>query len=301
MAISLAAEMITINELMQQHIALGMDPAKVKQAACTNIKAKIMNMNHGQMSTADGALLTAKLPDMIGLDGPDKMELAQCIQNAMHKQSIQYIGSGCNGCQTLKCIYNYLTASEWASLDDRNRGIGTHVTTVADRLTKLGIFNASEDTKRWGVGVICAVCFDTIPTPKSAYALKTDLTAQIGILSEGRKATWTMATLAKYPDTPAEMPLPHFRHAYDPSDPPVPREIERMREIAMWVPMRSNNKLLRDNFANQLQGMNPNQMQDMNPNQMQGFQVMYNMMKQICGGAPAGGALSCHIYIYIYT
>ena len=297
--------MDTINVLMQQHIGLGMDPEKVKQAASANIKAKIMNMNHGQVTTADGAVLTDKLLGMTAMNEQNKMELALCIQRAMQQHS-NYIGqpvtSNNNGCQTLKNIFKYLTANDWAVLDDRDRGIGMQVTTVADRLTKLGLFNASEETKRWGVAVLCAVCFTQLPSPKSAYALKTDLTEQIITLAEGRKALYQLPAVIKYPDAPEGLSIDHVMHAYDMGDPPVVREIPRLYNIAMWVPMRSNNKLLRDDTTQPIQ-MKPGMIQNHMPGMNQ-MQQMYNMMQQMCAGVPAEGALSCalacHIYIYIY-
>ena len=301
---SLAAEMDTINVLMQQHIGLGMDPDKVNQAASANIKAKILNMNHGQVTTADGAVLTDKLRGMTALSEQHKVELALCIQRAMQQHSnhicqpTRSIGAY-NACQSLKNIFKYLTANDWAILDDRDRGIGMQVTTVADRLTKLGLFHASEETKRWGVAVLCAVCFTQLPSPKSAYALRTDLTEQIITLAEGRRGLYQLPAVVKYPDAPDGLSTEHYTHAYDASDPPAAREIPRLHNIALWVPMRSTNKLLRDDTTQPIQ-MKPGMIQ----NHMPQMQQLYNMMQQMCAGVPAEGALSCalacHIYIYIY-
>ena len=62
------------------------------------------------------------------------------------------------------------------------------------------------------------------------------------------KRAWPFSNIIfTYPDTPHDLPEAVYSHAYDKDDPPVVKQLTRLKQTAMHhVPLRKNNRLLKD-------------------------------------------------------
>lgn len=140
----------------------------------------------------------------------------------------------------------YLTAKDWAVLDDTGAGVTTKMLAIIHRLLRLGLRYPQEQTVRWAVALAVVAWIGpsgSYPSYASVFTLVQDFKASI---AAGRRP-WPHAHLVRYPPSPEQLPPEVFAAAYDPDDPPVQRMVCRLASTAEnHVPLRSSSNLLKN-------------------------------------------------------
>jgi hypothetical protein len=142
-------------------------------------------------------------------------------------------------------INSFLTASDWVRLKDIRTSVQSKVQTLADRLQRLGCRYPAEQTIRWAVAVIALCMVDatgTFPTYPSIFSIVHDMKSVI----DSMRAPWAFRHIVEYPITPDLLPKDVYDHAYDPDDPPVFMQVDRLSTTAEHhIPLRKSSALLR--------------------------------------------------------
>ena len=136
--------------------------------------------------------------------------------------------------QFLKCVYNYLTQSDWDIIRNPKKSFEAKMSTTALRLNLVGCGRASEQTLKWVLALLLLVSYDELPPAKTRYQKLQDLK---NCMTAERKA-WGLEVLQGFPDTPGELPDAIYQHAYS-EGPPVSVELSGLGVIAeKFIPLR---------------------------------------------------------------
>jgi hypothetical protein len=139
---------------------------------------------------------------------------------------------------------NYYTAADWAKIRAQSAGFANMATVLINRLVRLGVGNASEQTAKWSVAIMLDVHFENggaMPTYQSIFMLVEAFKAQIA----GAKKAYPHDHIVVYPEAPNELSTDMYGFAYDDDDPPICVVLDRVGNIAHnHVPLRKNSNLL---------------------------------------------------------
>ena len=194
-----------------------------------------------------------------------------------------------DGKQTLLYLYKYLTASDWAIIEDRRASENKKVHTLVHRLQLLGITEPGhEQCLKWLVVVLLHVEYEnasTWPSYQSIYNTFRDVV----VYMKATKAPFEKSRLEDYPEHPSSLPACLFERAYDKDDPPIEKYLPRYIGLGKHVPMRSSSHLLRSEKWGIWDGPCQSQWA------AQGSaQDVYNHYAQQCSAIHAGGGLHNH-------
>ena len=146
--------------------------------------------------------------------------------------------------QHMRHMYNFLTAGDYAILDDPRSAIQTVVGRIVFRLRRLGVKQPSHDGMlKWAMVIVVHAEWTAKgiwPSYTSIYNTFLDLN---GTMKSG-KPLYPHGFLEHYPETPDKLDQRVYDYAYDADDPPVSRYIERYEMMGRHIPLRSNSKLL---------------------------------------------------------
>jgi len=139
---------------------------------------------------------------------------------------------------------NYYTRADWAKLRAANANFGSMTTVLVNRLVRLGVGSASEQTIKWSVAIMLDVHFDSggaMPTYQCIFMLVEAFKAQLA----GNKKTYPHDHIVVYPETPDDLSTDMHGFAYDDDDPPICVALDRVGNIAHnHIPLRKNSNLL---------------------------------------------------------
>ena len=198
--------------------------------------------------------------------------------------------------QTLHRVGRYLTASDWAVLDDGAASLGQKLCQLMDRLFLMGLSHPSEDTiKHIAAILICVYCPTGTATQMHSVVLdiKTAATSRKSFVSP-------LHHLLVYPIDPKDLPPPHYAAAYPEDDGPIDREPAQFHLVLARVPLRNSNQALGrgcgggggggggagggggDSSTDMLQQLQKNMM------------MMQQFHQSMCGGHAAAAPLQLH-------
>ena len=145
--------------------------------------------------------------------------------------------------QTIRDLYNYLTAKDWAVFDSAMSSEDRRNHTMVSRLDRLGVRRASDiGLIKWAVTILVDCEFKLSGTWPSYWAVYHRVTA-IKQLMHAIPA-YTGPFVDKFPEFPHDLSPDHFKIAYDTNDPPISRPIAQYDNLGQHVPLRSSSKLL---------------------------------------------------------
>lgn len=146
--------------------------------------------------------------------------------------------------QYLSDINNYLTEAEWTSLASSDVSYQSKVQIVIERLISLHVHSLHEQTVKHCIALLLAVQFkgQGWPSYSSIHNMVVDFKKSFA--ASEKKG---VARLIHYPSSADKLPEALYSEAYpDASNPPVHKEVERMKVIAnSHVPLRSTSALLK--------------------------------------------------------
>ncbi|CAE7340630.1 unnamed protein product [Symbiodinium sp. CCMP2592] len=144
--------------------------------------------------------------------------------------------------QTLVQLCNYLSKSDWAKLSTSSSWDATVV--VSERLRRLGLTSLKEETKKYATGIIVTCQIERLgiaPSYDDIYRLAEQLHKVFLSVQVPRKA----AGVTVYPLHPSELGPGFMKDAYDPEDPPEPRDLPGLvARVVNETPVRSTSSLL---------------------------------------------------------
>ncbi|CAE7703660.1 unnamed protein product [Symbiodinium sp. CCMP2592] len=144
--------------------------------------------------------------------------------------------------QTLVQLCNYLSKSGWAKLSTSSSWDATVV--VSERLRRLGLTSLKEETKQYATGIIVTCQIERLgiaPSYDDIYSLAEQLHKVFLSVQVPRKA----AGVTVYPLHPSELGPGFMKDAYDPEDPPEPRDLPGLvARVVNETPVRSTSSLL---------------------------------------------------------
>ncbi|CAE7031080.1 unnamed protein product [Symbiodinium sp. CCMP2592] len=144
--------------------------------------------------------------------------------------------------QTLVQLCNYLSKSDWAKLSTSSSWDATVV--VSERLRRLGLTSLKEETKKYATGIIVTCQIERLgiaPSYDDIYRLAEQLHKVFLSVQVPRKA----AGVTCYPLHPSELGPGFMKDAYDPEDPPEPRDLPGLvARVVNETPVRSTSSLL---------------------------------------------------------
>lgn len=145
-------------------------------------------------------------------------------------------------------MYNYLTQSDWNTLNSTDCTYFAAINVLATRLRLVGVKSLKEDTKKWCTALLVH-CFmqksGKMPPYRMIYQLSHDLSQ-----AHASCITQTPATLScpnRYPDKPQSLGKSWLEVAYSASDPPVEVQLHNLGNLVQHhTPIRATSKLLAD-------------------------------------------------------
>ena len=145
--------------------------------------------------------------------------------------------------QSMRHMYNFLTCRDWAVLDDPKSSNAMRDDVLTNRLKRLGVRRASEDSLiKWAMCIIMEVEFRLSGRWTSYWDIYNRV---VGLKSLMHGAPpYTGQHIDKYPEHPSELPDSVYQLAYDANDPPIQRYMNKYDQLAQHVPLRRSSKLL---------------------------------------------------------
>ena len=146
--------------------------------------------------------------------------------------------------QSLTHLYNYLSAKDWAVLEDYRASETKKINVISNRLHRLGLTQPGHDKCIKWVVVILLYCEHSHnknwPSYHSIYNTFRDVVQYM----KDTAGPFTRSNILAYPESPLTLPPSVFKAAYDDDDPPVEKFIDQYITLGKHVPLRSDNKLL---------------------------------------------------------
>ena len=143
--------------------------------------------------------------------------------------------------QSMVDVCSYFTEGDWATFVDANLQLKQKVSTLIERVHKLGLQHPSESTIRSLVALL-ACCHHPLSSHDELHSLVLDIKASFNT----RKAiSITSQFVTVYPAEPTQLPEDIYTTAYpDPDDHPTAMEVEGFTAMCARVPLRCTNKHL---------------------------------------------------------
>jgi hypothetical protein len=153
--------------------------------------------------------------------------------------------------QVLLAITEYLTAKDWAVIDNPVSTSNDVSLCVIARLHKLGMSRIHEQTARYVVALLACKSAERsrqfpsyVDIHNNLLKFKQDFYNTEAALAE---------RLDQYPTSPRLLPTALYDQAYDDIDPPISVVVPRLHVVAQHhIPMRSSSKLLRGSSGSAL-------------------------------------------------
>ena len=128
--------------------------------------------------------------------------------------------------QSLTHLYNYLTAKDWAVLEDFRASETKKINVISHRLHRLGLTQPGHDKCiKWAVVVLlyCEHAHNKHwPSYHSIYNTFRDIVSYM----KDTAGPFTRSRILAYPESPSSLPASVFNAAYDADDPPVEKFID---------------------------------------------------------------------------
>ena len=149
--------------------------------------------------------------------------------------------------QTCNSLHNYLTASEWKTLETSGLWAGVHV--LIKRLRLIGVKSLKESLKKRAVGILVLMELQRNPGQMPLYKEIYDLGkhfAQAFASSEVQPPAG-VKTLLAYPNKPSLVGTALMGNAYQANDPPVEKDLPDLAYLVLnHIPTSNTSKLLLD-------------------------------------------------------
>ena len=145
--------------------------------------------------------------------------------------------------QKLTAINNYLTNSDWQTLQSPTTSLSGKIAVLVHRFQRLNLRYPHEQTVKWAVALLALHAVPgSYPTYASVHGMVQDFKAQIEMTRRG--PALHSSHIVVYPDDPHSLPKDFFDVSYSDGE-PVAMDIERLAVTAEnHVPLRSTSKLL---------------------------------------------------------
>ncbi len=142
-------------------------------------------------------------------------------------------------------ITNFLTEADWEKLHSDRTSLAGKIQVLVDRLQRLGLRYAHEQTVKWAVAILVVLMWQasgSFPEYSAILGMVHDFKATM----DACRKPFPHGHLLAYPSHPKDLPEAFYAHAYDKGDQPVSVEIERLANTAeSHIPLRSSSSLLR--------------------------------------------------------
>ena len=173
-------------------------------------------------------------------------ELLACGSQAMQAGQVTSLKP-----QKLSSIANYLTSSEWATLQDSDVCWWSKQRMLVERLKKLGIKSMAEITCRW----VLALLYCTLPSLPEADAVYQQVQELKGCFSTCPGPSDDRPYIVNFPDDPQKLPAELLEKAY-PQEQPKYVHVEKLAHVARSLTLRSSSKKLAANKQKQAAARN---------------------------------------------
>ena len=139
----------------------------------------------------------------------------------------------------------YMTAGDWAALTAPGTNALAMVATMVNRGLLLGLRNLHEQTVR---GAVALVLHHHLAQTGGQFPRHSEIHSWVLRFKQAldaAKTPYQHAHLLRYPNEPSQLPGHMFNTAYaDVMEPPVPKVIPGLEDLAAHVPLRKNSSLL---------------------------------------------------------
>ena len=206
-----------------------------------SLRHKILNLQRFDASAAlvlQKALNTAATALEPWLDG-----LLKAVESRLQNPTALDLGAvKTSKPQELTNLAVYLTAQDWDRLEAPGAVLQGKLVAVAERIARLGVRYASEQTIKGAVALVLATTYELekLPPPATLHGLVKELKRLLDV-QKRPPVPWVQ----RYPASPQELD-PSVRTAAYVQEEPALRELAAHSAYTLKVPLRSTSKLLKE-------------------------------------------------------